>query len=182
VTRVVALLRAVNVSGTKAVAMPALCKLLTGLGYSGVKSLLASGNVVFGCTGRAGPVLEAKLEAALAKSLRVQTEFFVRDAREWDAIVAENPFPAAARDDPGRLVVMTLKSEPAAVNVDALRAAIVGRETIVVAGRQAYIVYPDGQGTSKLTNAVIQRKLGTPGTARNWNTVLKIAAALAELP
>ncbi len=178
-TRVVALLRAVNVSGTKAVAMPELCKLLTGLGYTGVKSLLASGNVVFGCTGRAGTALEAKLEAAVAETLGLRTEIFVRDVREWDAVVAQNPFQAAARDDPGRFVMVTLKSAPAAAEVAALRAAIVGRETLAVTGRHAYIVYPDGQGTSNLTNAVIARKLRTPGTARNWNTVLKIAAALA---
>ena len=39
-------------------------------------------------------------------------------------------------------------------------------------------MYPDGQGNSKLTNAVIERKLGTSGTARNWNTVLKLADAV----
>ena len=125
-TRVVALLRAVNVSGTKAVAMPSLCKLLTGLGYSGVKSLLASGNIVFAGPDGADAKLEAKLEAALAKNLGVQTEFFVRNAREWDAIVARNPFPDAARDDPGRFVMMTLKAVPTAADVAALRAAIVG--------------------------------------------------------
>lgn len=178
-TRVVALLRAVNVSGTKAVSMPALCKLLNDLGHADVKSLLASGNVVFSCTGRAGATLEAKLAAAMAESLGVQTEFFVREAREWDAIIARNPFLEAARDDPGRCVLMTLKSAPKPAEIAALRAAITGRETVAVNGREAYLIYPDGQGESKLTNAVIQRKLGTTGTARNWNTVLKIAAALS---
>ena len=42
-------------------------------------------------------------------------------------------------------------------------------------GRQAYVVYPDGVGTSKLTIALLERKLGTAGTGRNWNTVLKLA-------
>jgi len=41
-------------------------------------------------------------------------------------------------------------------------------------GRELYLYYPDGQGTSKLTNALIERKLGTSGTARNWNTTLKL--------
>jgi uncharacterized protein (DUF1697 family) len=43
-------------------------------------------------------------------------------------------------------------------------------------GRQAYIVYPNGIGRSRLTNSVIEKKLGSSGTARNWNTVLKLAA------
>ena len=149
-TRVVALLRAVNVGGTGKVVMSELC---------------------------AG--LEAKLEAAVASALGVKTEFFVRSAREWDAIVAGNPYARAAQDDPSRLVVLTFKSVPAAKAVAALQAAIVGRETVSVAGKHAYAVYPDGQGTSKLTNAIFERKLGTSCTARNWNTVLKLAAAAA---
>jgi uncharacterized protein (DUF1697 family) len=177
-TRVVALLRAVNVGGTKAVAMPALCKLLTGLGFTDVKSLLQSGNLVFGCNGSAGAALEQKLEAAVATGLGVQTAFFVRSARDWNAIVAANPYPEAARDDPSHLVVMTFKAAPAAKEIAALRAAISGRETVTAIGKQLYAVYPDGIGTSKLTNAIIERKLGQPGTARNWNTVQKLATAV----
>jgi uncharacterized protein (DUF1697 family) len=181
VTRVVALLRAVNVGGTGKVAMPDLCKLLTKLGFTGVKSLLQSGNVVFGCAAAANAALETTLEAAVAKALGVKTEFFVRSAGEWDKIVAQNPYPGPARDDPSHLVVMTFKSPPAAKNVAALQAAISGRETVTAFGKQAYFVYPDGIGTSKLTNAIIERKLGVTGTARNWNTVLKLAAAAAAL-
>ena len=47
-------------------------------------------------------------------------------------------------------------------------------------GRELYIVYPDGIGRSKLTNQLIERMLGTRGTARNWNTVLKLAAAFVN--
>ena len=180
-TRVVALLRAVNVGGTGKVLMSELCAVLTGLGFTGVRSLLQSGNVVFGCTGSANAALEAKLEATVAARLGVKTEFFVRNAREWDAIVTDNPYPRAAKDDPSHLVVMTFKSTPAAKDVAALQAAIVGRETVTASGKQAYFVYPDGIGTSKLTNAVIERTLGLTGTARNWNTVLKLAAAVAAL-
>jgi uncharacterized protein (DUF1697 family) len=60
--------------------------------------------------------------------------------------------------------------------VAALQAAVVGRETVRAAGRQAYIYYPDGIGDSKLTLNVIEKKLGSRGTGRNWNTVLKLGA------
>lgn len=180
-TRVVALLRAVNVGGTAKVVMSELCAVLGGLGFSGVRSLLQSGNVVFECAVPANAALEARLEATVAAQLGVKTECFVRNAREWNAIVANNPYPRVATDDPGRLVVMTFKSAPAAKAVVALQAAIVGRETVIGGRKHAYFVYPDGIGTSKLTNALIERKLGTSSTARNWNTVLKLAAALAAL-
>ena len=73
---------------------------------------------------------------------------------------------------------MPLKGEPAAAAVAALEQAIKGRERIAAADRQLYIHYLDGIGRSKLTNALIERHLGLRGTGRNWNTVLKLAAAL----
>ena len=66
-----------------------------------------------------------------------------------------------------------------AANVAALQKAIVGREVVRAKGRCAYIVYPDGIGRSKLTGALIEKKLGTRGTARNWNTVLKLRNLVA---
>ena len=87
-----------------------------------------------------------------------------------------NPFPAEAKSDPGHLVVMCLKSAPGREAVSALQQAISGREVIRAKGREAYIVYPDGIGRSRLTTALIEKKLGTRGTARNWNTVMKLAA------
>jgi uncharacterized protein (DUF1697 family) len=47
-------------------------------------------------------------------------------------------------------------------------------------GRHLYIVYPAGIGKSRLTNVLIEKKLGIRGTARNWNTVLKLAALAGE--
>ena len=178
-THVIALLRAVNVGGTGKVPMGELTKVLTKLGFTGVKTLLQSGNVVFACKEKSDAKLEATLEAAVLKAFGVTTDFYVRTAAEWDAIIAKNPFPAHANDDPGRYVVMTFKDAPTAAAVTALRAAIAGTETIEAVGKQLYMYYPDGQGDSKLTAALIAKHLGLKGTARNWNTVLKLQAAAA---
>jgi uncharacterized protein (DUF1697 family) len=74
---------------------------------------------------------------------------------------------------------MPLRPAPTAASVKALRESIRGRETAECIGRTLYLVYPDGIGTSKLTIAIIERKLATVGTGRNWNTVLKLAALAA---
>ena len=103
----------------------------------------------------------------------------LRTADEWDAIIARNPFAEAAKNDPARLILMPLKGAPDAAAIKSLRDGYKGPETIHVAGREAYLIYPEGQGNSKLTNALIERKLGVAGTARNWNTVLKLAALAA---
>ncbi len=171
----IALLRAVNVAGHQPVAMATLRDLATALGLMNVRSLLQSGNLVFRSDARSGAGLEGLLEAEAARRLDLRTDFLVRSAKELAEIIANNPFPAAAARDPGHLVVMFLKDAPAAKNVDELRAAISGHEIIAAAGKQLYVVYPDGIGRSRLTSALIERKLGTRGTGRNWNTVLKLA-------
>jgi uncharacterized protein (DUF1697 family) len=114
------------------------------------------------------------LEAASTKHLGVTTDYFVRTAKEWRAIIDENPFSREAKSDPGHLLMMCLRDAPSPTQVKALQAAIKGRETVKAKGRQAYVYYPDGVGRSKLTIKVIERALGTRGTARNWNTVLKL--------
>jgi uncharacterized protein (DUF1697 family) len=170
----IALLRAVNVGGIK-VSMADLKALLVDLGFEDVRTLLNSGNIVFrGKT--TGADLEKLLETEFAKRAGRPTEFFVRTAEEWNSIVDRNPMTDEARRDPGHLLVVVLKRAPTNRQVDALRGAIVGPEVVEADGRQAYIYYPAGVGQSKLTAKLIEKQLGSPGTGRNWNTVLKLAA------
>jgi uncharacterized protein (DUF1697 family) len=172
----IALLRAVNLAGHNRVGMAELRSLVTTLGYSDGRTLLQSGNLVFRAGRRSSAVLERQLEVESRARLGFATDFFVRTAQEWAAVVERNPFPAEARRDPSHLLLFCLKDAPAPPRVEELQAAIVGREVVRAEGRHAWIVYPDGIGRSRLTNAVIERTLGTRGTGRNWNTVLKLLA------
>ena len=181
-TTFIALLRAVNVGG-RSVPMAGLRTLLADLGCANPRTLLQSGNAVFTMAGRtAETVLERKLEAEAQRRFGMAIPFLLRTAAEWDAIVARNPFRDAAKNDPGHLLLMALKGAPAAAAVKALRDGYQGPESIAVVGRDMYLVYPEGVGRSKLTNALIERKLGFAGTGRNWNTVLKLAALAAAKP
>jgi uncharacterized protein (DUF1697 family) len=102
----------------------------------------------------------------------------VRTAAQWSAIVAANPFPDEAVSDPSHLLLMVMKRDPFEDGVKALQAHP-GPERIEARGRELYIVYPEGIGRSKLNGAAGWRKLGSLGTGRNWNTVLKLADLLA---
>lgn len=175
--RAIALFRAVNVGG-RMVRMADLKEVLLALGLKDAQTLLQSGNAVFGVTLSSRNTcesLEARIERALLEKTGIQSDTFVRTSAEWDAAVAANPFEEA-HSDPARMVLVTLRAEPKPAAFDALRASIKGRETIHGHGRWLYVVYPDGQGVSKFTNVIIERVLGTRGTARNWNTVLKLQA------
>jgi uncharacterized protein (DUF1697 family) len=172
----IALLRAVNVAGHGMVAMSDLRGLLTWLGCDDVQSVLQSGNLVFRSPRKTGASFERSFELETEKQLELHAEFFVRDAEEWAAVLAGNPFREQAERDPGHLIVTFFKDAPSGTAVQALEAAITGREFLHADGRHAYIVYPDGVGRSKLTTALIEKTLGTRTTGRNWNTVRRIGA------
>jgi uncharacterized protein (DUF1697 family) len=174
----VALLRAINVGGTKKIAMSALIDFLEELGFEDGKSLLQTGNLIFQADEKSAAKLEHLLEIEAHKRLALKTDFMVRTADEWAKILARNPFPEEAKTDPSHLVVVLLKDAPSKAAGEALRKAITGREAIHFDGKQAYVTYPDGIGRSRLTSALIEAKLGVRGTARNWNTVVKIAELL----
>jgi len=174
----VALLRAVNLGPHNKVAMAALKALAEGLGLSEARTLLQSGNLLFQSKTKSGAVLEKQLEAALGKELGLKTPVVVRSAEGWRAAIDANPFVKEAKADPSHLVIVALKSKIEKAALATLVAAITGREQVKAAGQELYAWYPDGIGESKLTAALIEKKLGVAGTARNWNTVQKIAAAL----
>jgi uncharacterized protein (DUF1697 family) len=129
---------------------------------------------VFRSRARTGAELERFLEAEAMKRFALEIDIFVRAPEEWKSMIRQNPFRKEAELDPAHLVVMLLKSPPRAEDVAALQEDISGPELVLAKGRQLYAFYPDGQGRSRLTNAVIERRLGRC-TGRNWNTVLKLA-------
>ena len=172
----IALLRGINVGGKVKIAMADLRAMLAELKFGDPRSLLNSGNLVFRSDELRGADLERLLEAETETRLGLKTDFFVRAPEEWKELIAGNPFPDEAEREPGHLVVLFLKQAPDAGAVEALQSTIAGREVVRAVGRQAYITYPDGIGDSRLTLAVIEKKLGSRGTGRNWNTVLKLGA------
>lgn len=176
----IALLRAVNLPGHNKVGMGDLKALVVGLGFNDAQTLLASGNIVFTGGGKTTAALEQSLERAAKRELGVETDFFVRTAKEWQALIDANPFPKEATDDPSHLLAVITKDDVSTASANALQKAIVGRELVRAKGRCVYIVYPDGIGRSKVTGAFIDKKLGTSGTGRNWNTVLKLAALVGS--
>lgn len=174
-TTYVGLLRAINVGGRNMLAMADLRELMTRVGFRDVTTVLQSGNVVFRGSPKAPMKLERLLERELHTRLGLTVEVHVRTADEWRAVVEANPFRAEATSDPGHLLVTCFRAPLDKANVKALQAAVPGREALSADGRHLYMVFPDGVGNSKAVG-LIERKLGARGTARNWNTVLKLAA------
>jgi uncharacterized protein (DUF1697 family) len=178
-TTYIALLSGINVGGRNVVAMSDLRRVVEELGCADVRSLLQSGNLLFRDGARAARTLEPLLEAQAEAQLRLRTTFLIRTAKEWEMVIARNPFPEEATSDPGHLVVMFLRDAPVARAVKELQTATAGPEIIHADGKQLYVVYTEGIGRSRLTNKLIEDRLDTPCTGRNWNTVLKLGALVS---
>ena len=172
-----ALLRGINL-GKRQLKSAELKAAVESLGFTEVRTLLASGNVVFTADEKDAEALEKKLHDALAKETGLKSEIFVRSPEEMDAIVAANPFPEVASERPSQLVAIFHRAKVDPAPLDKLMAAYDGPERVKPIGRELYIDFPDGQGRSNLYPAMGKARLDPVNTARNWNTVLKIRDAL----
>jgi uncharacterized protein (DUF1697 family) len=171
VTRQVALLRGVNL-GKRQVVMAELRAVLEEAGFEDVRTLLASGNVVLSSTLK-GAKLEAKLEEVILEGLGLKTDVFVRTGDELDAIMAANPFKAFTKTTPTFMVVNFMRGAATSAEMEAMQKTSLIGEEIAQGKGCLHIKFPKGQGVSKL-------RMPKLGSARNWNTVTKLAAAVRD--
>ncbi|HZT00827.1 MAG TPA: DUF1697 domain-containing protein [Steroidobacteraceae bacterium] len=168
-TTYVALLRAVNVGGTGKLPMATLLKMCESAGFDGVRTYIASGNVVFNTRlkeRRIKAALEERLAAYAGKSVGV----LVRSAQEMRAVLAANPFPA----EPGnRTVAIFLDTAPPQHALEEVRGK--RSERLALGVREIYVAYRDGMAGSKLVIPAAKA-----GTARNMNTIAKLAAMASD--
>ncbi len=169
-TSFVALLRAVNVGGTGKLAMRDLEALCREAGISNVRTYIASGNVMF-TSDAAEPELKAAIEARLLAHAGKRVGVLVRTAAEMAGVVADNPFA----DAPGnRVIAIFLNGRTSSYMLE----GVVGRapdETLALGTREIYVHYGSGMATTKL-----RIPAAADGTARNMNTVARLAGMAAE--
>lgn len=204
----VALLRAVNVGGTR-LPMADLRALLEGLGLTNVRTYLQSGNAVFDATDAAEPpqALATAIEMRIARDVGPRVGVIVLPGEAMADVAAANPFlddaggAGAAAADEGLHATFLFGADGeadfgeapeaaySAVYEAAFRtldlpaaegekAAFVGAPPLAVP--VVYLKLPHGYGRTRLNNALFERKLGTAATTRNWRTVLALAEMAGE--
>ena len=171
--RRVALLRGVNVGTAKRVAMADLRELFGELGYTDVRTLLNSGNVVY--SGAAQGRDEARrIEQAIADRLGVSTRVTVVSRKALAAALRDNPLPAAA-DDPSRTLLLVLRDAKAVAALKPLLAERWAPEVLMPGKGVAYLWCAKGIADGRLWTTV-NRVVGEGGTARNVTTMQKLLA------
>jgi uncharacterized protein (DUF1697 family) len=169
--RVAALLRGINIGPNKRIAMADLRAIVESLGHADVETYLQSGNVVFTPRRRAKD-LGSSLSDAIADATGHDVPVVVRTGEELARIVDANPYPV---DDPTKVVVAFLAD---AVDLGDLALGDLSSylpDELTISGRELYVSVPNGQGRSKLMEALTRRSLPTTLTVRNWRTVETLA-------
>jgi uncharacterized protein (DUF1697 family) len=173
-TRVVSLLRGINVGGKRSIKMTELVDLYGTLGLDNPRSFIQSGNVVFGTTEGDLEGLARRVAEAIESKFGIRSEVILRTREELRNVVDRNPFAGRSDVPSNKLHVLFLAAQPGAGVHDRLRALPSTPEELHLAGRELYIYFPNGMGRPTLSISAIDRALGVPETARNWNTVLKL--------
>jgi len=172
--RRVALLRGINVGGSRQVGMAALRELATGLGWTEVTTYLQSGNLLFTAPGSDRELSEA-LTAALGKRFGMGIDVVIRDGEELHRLVTGHPF---ADGDPAQVVIACCDRPVNRAAQEKLAALATGAERVQVEGADVFAAFPDGQARSKLAAQLITSLKPATGTARNLRTMTKLAQLL----
>ncbi|MEJ2702394.1 MAG: DUF1697 domain-containing protein [Sedimentisphaerales bacterium] len=168
----VALFRGINITGKNILPMKDLVKTLEGIGCEKVKTYIQSGNVVFqskkGQPGR----IAGEISSRILESRGFEPKVLLLGVSELQSAIENNPFSTA---NGKALHLFFLDSAPDKPDLEKLTAIKADSEEFKLHGKVFYLYAPDGFGRSKLA-AKVEQALGVPATARNWNTVTKLAA------
>lgn len=174
----VILFRGINVGGRNRVAMADLRRLFEDIGCRNVETHIQSGNVVCWCDDDRTALIEM-VAAGFEQTFGFSSGIVVRTAGEFRAIAAEHPLGGDGLD-PRYLMVAFLEAEPEAVVADLLDPEAYRPDRFLLKGREVFLSYPGGSGRSKLTNNLLESKLGVRATTRNWNTVRRLAEMVGD--
>jgi uncharacterized protein (DUF1697 family) len=175
--RHVALMRGINVGGKNKLPMAELVRLFEKAGCEGVRTYIASGNIVFDAGANVVESLPQMIEAAVERSLGLKVPVVVRSAQELRIAAKGNPF---IKDGEDSLFVMFLADHPDKKSVAGLDPERSPGDKYKVVGRDIYLSLTTGAAKTKLTNAYFDSKLGTVSTGRNWRTVLRLVEMCEE--
>ena len=166
----VALLRGINVGGSKVVKMADLREVIAAGGGTDVETYIQSGNVVFGHASRSAAKLAGELEQRILEATGFAVPVVLRTADELAAVIADNPYPK----DVDHLHVFFLAATLATGALGAIDARAFAPEQFTAVEREVYLFLPGGLGKSRLAATVTRAKPMAAATARNWRTVLTL--------
>lgn len=167
----IALLRGINVGGKNVLTMKDLVALLESMGAREVKTYIQSGNAVFTSVSALGDDWCNELTRRIAEGKGFTPQIMLLGKQDLDRAIRNNPYPA----QDGKVLHCYFLAGPADQSaLQEIERITAQSERVHLHEGVLYLFTPQGFGKSKLA-ARVEKLLGVPATARNWNTVMKLA-------
>ncbi|MER8431475.1 DUF1697 domain-containing protein [Mesorhizobium caraganae] len=176
----VALLYSIILGEGRRVVMSDLKTMAEGLGLKNPRTLVATGNLVFEARVADITRLEQRLETAFEKTFGRHVVIIVRTAEDWLKLAAGNPFPAESAETGDQVAVRVMRKPASADGVAALQAYAAEDEKVASVDGDIWVVFSRERPSSRLLAAMNHKRLGI-GTARNWNTVWRLAEMVGRM-
>ncbi|WP_192384318.1 DUF1697 domain-containing protein [Mesorhizobium silamurunense] len=170
----VALLYSIILGERRRVVMADLKAMAEGIGLKNVRTLVATGNLVFEARTVKIPDLERRLEMAFEETFGRHVDIVVRGAEDWLKLAAGNPFPAESVDTADQVAVRVMRSPAPVEAVAALHSYAAEDEKVASVDGDIWLVFSRERPSSRLLAAASHKRMGI-GTSRNWNTVRRLA-------
>jgi len=181
VKQYVALLRGINVGGHNKVKMAQLKLLCESIGFAVVSTYIQTGNVFFRSSDTSA-VLQQQLEQALLAEFDFKVSVSIRTLEALELVQANLPFKDIdLLQDSSKLMVSFLSDIAPGNAKELLQPYLHSSERLQLSGTELYLHCPYGYGKTKLTNNLIEKKLGLNATTRNWKTLLKVCQLSSQI-
>lgn len=172
-----ALLRGINVSGHNMIKMAELKRMFEEMGFERVKTYINSGNVLFESED-CEESLQERIEQEIHHVFGFTIAVILRTSSEWDRIIATCPFSMETLTEGQSIHLTLLRSTPTHGELDKLPDVDPQEDEYLLDGREIYLLYRQSILDSKLTKKFLKL---VPQTARNWKTIMKLAAMAKEM-
>lgn len=169
--------RGINVGTRNRVPMAHLRSELAEAGYAEVATVLQSGNLIVTASSEDSVEVGHDIERLLGERFNVSVPCAVRTAADVQRVLEKNPLSDIAVDLSKYLVIF-LSDEPDPDAARSLAAEDHSPEVLAIEGREAYVWTPEGVKAMHLSYSYLEKQFDVVATARNWNTLKKIADKL----
>lgn len=171
----IALLRGINVSGKNLIKMDALKSSLEKLQFKSIKTYIQSGNIVFESEEKTVSELSNEIRQLILKDFSCEVPVLVIDSKEFEEIVAANPFIIDENRDEKYMHLTFLNEQIDFSKTSLINEKCAEIEELVFGKRIVYLYLPVGYGNTKLSNTFIENKLKNVATTRNWKTCIELS-------
>lgn len=172
----IALLRGINVGGSKVILMADLKKVFEKAGFAHVKTYIQSGNVVFSSEKENSSELEETIRSAVKSRFKFEVEVLVLMLDELEDTIRSNPFAENKLKSGERIYLTILSQEPVKERIPELHKIKSNSDGFEMIGRTVYVLCRKGYAKSAFNNNSIEKALKVNGTTRNLETMKKLVA------